>query len=213
MRIVEQFLSLQGESTHAGRICHFIRLAGCNLRCSYCDTLPARSFDAGREVALDRVVAEAASSGAGLVEVTGGEPLATPETPELCRRLLDAGLEVLLETNGSLPINPVPAEVRKILDCKLPDSGMSEHNCYENYPLLLPHDEVKFVVGSRRDFDFACDVIKRHRLPEKTGNLLFSPVWGRVAFDELARWVIDSRLPVRMQLQMHKLIWGDRPGV
>lgn len=140
-------------------------------------------------------------------------PLATPETPELCRRLLDAGLEVLLETNGSLPIDPVPAEVRKILDCKLPDSGMSEHNRYENYPLLLPHDEVKFVVGSRRDFDFACDVIKRHRLPEKTGNLLFSPVWGRVAFDELARWVIDSRLPVRMQLQMHKLIWGDRPGV
>ncbi len=213
VRIVENFLSLQGESTHAGRLCWFIRLAGCNLRCSYCDTLPALSFDAGEETPLDAVVARAAASGSPLVEVTGGEPLAVPDTPKLCRMLLDAGLEVLLETNGSLPIDPVPAEVRKILDCKLPDSGMSEHNRYENYALLLPHDEIKFVVGSRRDFDFARDVIEQYRLPEKTGNLLISPVWGRVAFDQLAQWVIDSRLPVRMQLQLHKLIWGDRPGV
>lgn len=213
MRIVEQFLSLQGESTHAGRICHFIRLGGCNLRCSYCDTLPARSFDAGREVALDRVVAEAASSGAGLVEVTGGEPLATPETPELCRRLLDAGLEVLLETNGSLPIDPVPAEVRKILDCKLPGSGMAERNDFSNYALLAPHDEVKFVISCRADFDAMLEVIRRYDLPSKTANLLASPVWGRVAFTDLAEWVVSSRAPVRMQLQMHKLIWGDRPGV
>ncbi len=153
------------------------------------------------------------NSGCTLVEVTGGEPLIHPETPELCRKLLDAGFEVLMETNGSLPIDAVPHEVRKILDCKLPGSGMAEHNFYENYRRLQPHDEVKFVVGSREDFDFAGEVILRYDLPEKTENLLMSPVWGRVKFEELAAWLVESGMPVRMQLQMHKLIWGDRPGV
>ena len=118
-----------------------------------------------------------------------------------------------METNGSLSIADVPCEVRKILDCKLPDSGMAEHNCYGNYALLQKHDEVKFVVSSRRDFDFACDVVERYSLRQRTPHLIVSPVWGKVGFEELSSWVMESSLPFRMQLQMHKIIWGDRPGV
>lgn len=213
MRLVESFTSLQGESTHAGRICFFLRLAGCNLDCNYCDTRYARDFGAGEPATAEELVRLAKESGVGLVEITGGEPLADPETPELCRRLLDAGFEVLLETNGSLSIAPVPCEVRKILDCKLPGSGMAGHNDFGNYARLAPHDEVKFVISGRGDFDYALDVIHRYELVSRTRNLLASPVWGRVSFEELAKWVIDSRAPLRMQLQMHKLIWGDRTGV
>ncbi len=213
MRLVESFTSLQGESTHAGRICFFLRLAGCNLACNYCDTQNALAFHAGEAVTTDELVNLAKQSGVKLVEITGGEPLATPETPELCRRLLDAGFEVMMETNGSLSIAQIPREVRKILDCKLPGSGMAEQNDYENYKLLASHDEVKFVISDRNDFDFMLNVIERHQLTEYTQNLLASPVWGRVGFEELAEWVITSRAPVRMQLQMHKLIWGNRPGV
>ncbi len=213
MRLVESFTSLQGESTHAGRICFFLRLAGCNLDCNYCDTRYARDPGAGDPATPEALTELARRSGTGLVEITGGEPLADPETPELCRRLLDAGFEVLLETNGSLSIAPVPGEVRKILDCKLPGSGMAEHNLFANYALLAPHDEVKFVVSDRADFDYTLDAVRRYGLASRTRNLLVSPVWGRVSFGELAEWVIESRAPVRMQLQMHKLIWGDRRGV
>lgn len=213
MRLVESFTSLQGESTHAGRICCFLRLAGCNLDCNYCDTTYARAFDSGRPATVEELVELAGKSGVKLVEITGGEPLADPETPELCRRLLDAGFEVLMETNGSLSVAPLPREVRKILDCKLPGSGMAEHNDYGNYPLLAPHDEVKFVISDRSDFDFMRQVIETHHLTARTVNLLASPVWGRVNFEELAEWILSTRTPVRMQLQMHKLIWGNRPGV
>ena len=213
MRICETFASLQGESTHAGRKCFFIRLSGCNLNCSYCDTGYARDFDTGSERTLSSLVDEVKASGLTLAEITGGEPLCNPETPELCAMLLEAGIEVLIETNGSKPIGALPREVRKILDCKLPDSGMSEFNCYENYALLEKHDEVKFVISSRRDFDFACDVIKKYALFERTPHLIASPVWGRVSFAELSSWVMESPLPWRMQLQMHKIIWGDKKGV
>ena len=213
MRLVESFTSLQGESTHAGRICHFLRLAGCNLDCNYCDTQYGRSFDAGEPATVGGLVKLAQSSGVKLVEITGGEPLATPETPELCRRLLEAGFEVLLETNGSLSIADVPREVRKIIDCKLPGSGMFAANDFRNYALLAPHDEIKFVISDRADFDCMLDVIRRYDLVLKCPNLLASPVWGRVAFADLAAWVVESRAPVRMQLQMHKQIWGDKPGV
>ena len=209
--VIEIFTSIQGESTHAGRRCFFIRLAGCNLRCSYCDT--AYAWQGGEEKSVDELVNAALSSGTGLVEVTGGEPLIHPETLLLLQKLLDSGLEVLLETNGSLSIAQVPAKVRKILDCKTPDSGMAEKNCFDNYSLLAPHDEVQFVVSSREDFDWAISVIDRFSLTGKTANLIFSPVWGKVNFEELAQWVIGSGKPVRMQLQMHKLIWGDRKGV
>jgi len=209
--VVETFASIQGESTHAGRKCFFIRLAGCNLRCNYCDTVYA--WEGGELRSVDLLVKEVEKSGVALVEVTGGEPLIHPETPALLQALLDAGKEVLLETNGSVSIAGVPPAVRKIVDCKTPGSGMSESNCFDNYPLLQKHDEVKFVISGRDDFDWAVGIIRKYELGKKTENLIFSPVWGRVAFEELAQWVVDCQLPVRMQLQMHKLIWGDRKGV
>ena len=159
------------------------------------------------------MVNEVIASKLTLAEITGGEPLCDPETPRLCTMLLDAGIEVLLETNGSMPIDDVPEAVRKILDCKLPDSGMSAYNCYENYALLQRHDEVKFVVSSRSDFNFACDIIEKYALYERTPHLIASPVWGRISFEELSSLVMESPLPWRMQLQMHKIIWGDLRGV
>jgi 7-carboxy-7-deazaguanine synthase len=135
------------------------------------------------------------------------------DTPALCRALLAAGFEVMIETNGSLSIKDIPTEVRRIVDCKLPDSGMGEYMLTENYDLLTPRDEVKFVVSSRRDFDYAVDVCCRYDLFSKTPNLLVSPVWGKYEFKELAQWVIEAKLPLRLQLQFHKIIWGDMPGV
>lgn len=211
LRVVELFSSLQGESTHAGRKCFFIRLEGCNLSCSYCDT--AYACSGGKEYSIDDLAAAAVESGTGLVEITGGEPLLQSETPQLCRALLDMGLEVMIETNGSLPIAAVPPEVYRIVDCKLPDSGMADFMLAENYGELTPRDEVKFVVSSRRDFDYAVDVCRRYDLVSKTPHLLVSPVWGQVKFDELAQWVIESDLPLRFQLQFHKIIWGNKPGV
>lgn len=209
--VIETFLSIQGESTHAGRRCFFIRLAQCNLHCSYCDTAYAR--EGGREMSVEELVAEVRNSGCPLVEVTGGEPLIHAETIALLQALLESGMEVLLETNGSVSIARVPEKVKKILDCKTPGSGMAEMNCFDNYALLAPHDEVKFVVSDRQDFEWSLAVIDRFSLARKTPNLIFSPVWGKVGFEELADWVIASGYPVRMQLQMHKLIWGDRKGV
>lgn len=209
--VIETFSSIQGESTHAGRRCFFIRLAQCNLRCSYCDTDYA--WDGGCLKSVDELTALAVDSGTGLVEVTGGEPLVHAETPHLLQALLDAGLEVLLETNGSLSIAGVPAAVRKILDCKTPGSGMAEANLFDNWKLLYPHDEVKFVISSREDFDWSLAKIRQYGLSDRTANIIFSPVWGRVDFQELARWIVECDLPVRMQLQMHKIIWGDKKGV
>ena len=211
LSICETFLSIQGESTHAGRPCFFIRLAGCSCSCSYCDTEYAKA--PGREYALADLALLAQKSGLKLVEVTGGEPMEQRETPELCRLLLDAGFEVLLETNGTIPLDAVPAGVRRIVDCKLPSSGMAARNCVDNYKLLGSGDEVKFVVGSREDFEYAARVIAEHRLADAGCELLVSPVWGRVELPELAKWVLESGLPLRMQLQMHKIIWGDKRGV
>ena len=209
--VIETFASIQGESTHAGRKCFFIRLAQCNLRCNYCDT--AYAWDGGTLRSVAGLVAEVKASGLNLVEVTGGEPLIHEETPALLQALLDAGLEVLLETNGSVSIENVPQEVRKIVDCKTPGSGMNERNKFSNFALLCPHDEVKFVVSGKEDFHWAVRIIEKYRLTEKTQNLIFSPVWNRISFEELAALVVQCKLPVRMQLQMHKLIWGDKKGV
>ena len=211
LSVCETFSSIQGESTHAGRPCFFIRLAGCSCSCSYCDTEYAKA--PGREYAPQELVALARKSGLKLVEVTGGEPMEQRETPKLCRLLLDAGFEVLLETNGTIPLDAVPAGVRRIVDCKLPSSGMAARNCTSNYKLLGPGDEVKFVVGSREDFEYAAQVIAEHRLADAGCELLVSPVWGAVELPELAKWVLESGLPLRMQLQMHKIIWGDKRGV
>ena len=211
LSVCETFSSIQGESTHAGRPCFFIRLAGCSCSCSYCDTEYAKA--PGRDAGIDELLALARGSGLKLVEVTGGEPMEQSETPLLCRRLLDAGFEVLLETNGTIPLDTVPSGVRRIVDCKLPDSGMAERNCVRNYELLGAGDEIKFVVGSRGDFDYAVGVIGKCRLADRGCELLFSPVWGKVEFSALAEWVLESGLPLRMQLQLHKLVWGDRRGV
>ena len=211
LRVVETFVSIQGESTQAGRKCFFIRLEGCDLACRYCDTLYAAS--GGKEVTVEELTRLAGRAGIPLVEITGGEPLLQEETPALCRALLAAGFEVMLETNGAHPIGAVPEQVRRIVDCKLPDSGMSDRMLPENYAELTPRDEVKFVVSSKRDFAYAEAVCAGHGLASRTPHLLISPVWGKIDLGELAGWVIASEQPFRLQLQLHKIIWGDRRGV
>lgn len=213
--VVETFLSLQGESTHAGRLCFFIRTAGCNLRCSYCDTVYAYDVGAAVMRSVGELTEQALASGATLVELTGGEPMLHAATPRLAESLLDAGLEVLIETNGSCPLGALPRGIKKIVDVKLPSSGMAEHNDPANYALLGSGDELKFVTGSRADFDWALAWIERHRLAALGIPLIFSPVFGKVAPADLAQWLIDARDPaLRMQIQMHKVIWApDRRGV
>lgn len=209
--VIETFSSIQGESTHAGKRCFFIRLAGCNLDCNYCDTAYARNGGVKRPVS--ELAAEAAESGMDVVEITGGEPLLHPATPLLVQKLLDMDLPVLIETNGSLDISLLPRGCCRIVDCKTPGSGMAESNLWSNFTHLTPDDEVKFVVSSAADFQWSQEVIKKYDLPRRTPHLIFSPVWGRISFEELASLVVKSPYPVRMQLQMHKIIWGDKKGV
>lgn len=211
LQVIETFKSVQGESTHAGKVCFFIRLAGCNLRCNYCDTTYA--WTGGKMRSVDELVSLALDAGCDTVEITGGEPLMQAETPLLAEKLLDAGKTVLIETNGSLDFSVISNRCCRIVDCKLPGSGMAEKNCYAAYDHLTWRDEVKFVVSGREDFDFALDIIRKYDLTGKTGNLLFSPVWDRVDPAQLAQWVVDCNLPVRMQIQMHKVLWGDKRGV
>lgn len=205
LKICERFVSLQGESTQAGRLCYFIRLSGCNLSCVYCDT---RYAESGEMMPLNAIMAGVRRTGVKLVEITGGEPLTQEATPVLAEMLLNEGFEVMLETNGACDITVMPEGVRRIVDCKLPGSGMWEYNLWSNFDHLTGLDEVKFVVSSRSDFECALKVVKDYSL-EKKCEILYSPVFGKVGFAELAQWVIDSRAPGRMQLQMHKLIWGS----
>lgn len=205
LKICERFVSLQGESTQAGRLCYFIRLSGCNLSCAYCDT---RYSESGEMMSLNAIMAGVRRTGVKLVEITGGEPLTQEATPVLAEMLLNEGFEVMLETNGACDITVMPEGVRRIVDCKLPGSGMWEYNLWSNFDHLTGLDEVKFVVSSRSDFECALKVVKDYSL-EKKCEILYSPVFGKVGFAELAQWVIDSRAPGRMQLQMHKLIWGS----
>lgn len=207
LRVNEIFRSVQGESTHAGRPCTFVRLTGCPLRCTYCDT--AYAFHEGRWMSVDDVLAAVGDHGCDLVEVTGGEPLAQPATGVLLARLLEDGREVLLETSGALPIGDVPAGVRRIVDFKTPDSGEEARNDWRNVEALGSLDEVKFVIGSRRDYEWARAKIREHHLHERA-TVLLSPVWESDVRRALAEWMLEDRLPARYQLQLHKLIW---PGV
>ncbi|WP_309474811.1 radical SAM protein [Dissulfurirhabdus thermomarina] len=209
-RVAETFTSLQGEGTAAGRPCFFIRMAGCNLRCTYCDT--AYAWEGGETIPPGGLVGRWRESGVPLVEVTGGEPLLQPETPELLGRLLAAGAEVLLETNGSLPLDPVPPGVTCIVDRKTPGSGVAGAWRPENLARLRAGDQVKFVLTGRADYDWAVAELGGWRLPPGV-EVLFSPAWGRLAPADLAEWILADRLPVRFQLQLHKLLWGDRQGV
>lgn len=209
--VSELYRSLQGESTYAGRPCAFVRLTGCPLRCVWCDSTFA--FQGGRRMTLEAILAEIGALGMPLVEVTGGEPLAQPNCPRLLRELCDAGYEVLLETSGALDVGPVDPRVIKIVDVKCPGSGEAGANRWENLALLAPHDELKFVLASRADYEWARGVIRERGL-EGTRPLLLSTVFGALAPAELAAWILEDRLNVRMQLQLHKILWpGQTKGI
>ena len=203
--VCETFASLMGESTRAGVPAYFIRLTGCNLRCRYCDT--AYAYEGGSEMTVAALVEMVRAQPYRLVLVTGGEPLLQAETPILLTDLLDAGLTTCLETNGSLPIGAMDTRVHRILDVKCPGSGMADHNDWANMDLLTSRDEVKFVVADRSDFTWALEVIDRHGLAERL-PVLISPVFGQVSLQEAAAWILATRLPVRLNLQLHKYIWG-----
>ena len=206
MKITEIFTSIQGESTFCGLPCTFIRVTGCNLRCKYCDTPYA--LEGGEELRLDQVMNKVGEAGISLVELTGGEPLLQKESYLLISLLLKEGYTVLLETNGSLPIEEVDGRVIKIMDIKCPSSGMSDKMNFSNVDCLDDKDEVKFVIGSRVDFDWAKGIIDTYRLVEKC-KVLISPILSKLDAKELAGWILKERMPVRLQLQLHKFVWPD----
>jgi 7-carboxy-7-deazaguanine synthase len=215
MVITEIFRSIQGESTHAGLPCIFVRLTGCNLRCTWCDT--AYAFHGGKKMSIEEVrarVTELAGSSPALVELTGGEPLLQPEAVPLAERLLGDGHTVLIETSGERPIAVLPREVIKIIDVKCPDSGEPGTFRMENLDALDRKDEVKFVISDRRDYEFARDFIQQHDLASRVRQVLFSPVfadpkgaWKELEAKLLVEWILADRLPVRLSLQLHKFIW------
>lgn len=207
LRVTEIFRSIQGESTHMGRPCTFVRLTGCPMRCVWCDS--EYTFTGGEHMSLDAVLAEVRAYGCRLVEVTGGEPLAQREAFKLIERLCDEGYEVLIETGGYVSTEKVDERASLILDVKCPASGEEARNYWPNLERLrADKDEVKFVIADRADWDYAREVIARHELEERTRAVLISPVWGEVDLREVADWVATSGLNVRMQLQLHKQVWG-----
>jgi len=205
LTITEIYPSIQGESTHAGRPCVFVRLTACDLRCRWCDTPYA--FTGGRKMSVAEVLADVERHACHLVEITGGEPLLQSDVYPLMTSLLEAGHDVLVETGGHLPLDRVPDEVVAVVDVKCPASGESEKMHWENLDELSPHDEVKFVIQDRGDFEYACGVVDRHGLAARTAAVLFSPVHGVLAPDVLARWILERHAPVRLQIQAHKYIW------
>ena len=209
LRLTEIFLSLQGEARSIGWPTVFVRLTGCPLRCHYCDT--AYAFHGGDWWTFDAILEEVARHGARHVCVTGGEPLAQKRCVALLARLCDAGYEVSLETSGAIDIGEVDPRVSRVLDIKTPASGEVGRNLWSNLPLLTPHDQVKFVICDRADYEWSKGVLAEHRLAA-TCDVLFSPSFGQVDGRELADWIVAERLPVRFQLQLHKLLWDDAPG-
>lgn len=207
MKVNEIFYSLQGESSYSGRPCAFVRLTGCNLRCTYCDTQYA--FYEGVEMSVEEILRKIAAYPTRLVLVTGGEPMLQEPVHELFEKLIGDGYAVMLETGGQISLAGVDSRVHKIVDFKCPSSGMERHNDYGNIGCLTQNDEVKFVVGDRRDFDWACDLIRQHDLPLLAGAVVFSPVHGKLRYAELADWVLHCGLNVRLQLQLHKIIWPE----
>lgn len=211
IRLTELYVSVQGESTHVGKPCVFVRLTGCNLRCTWCDSV--YTFTGGTWRDLAEVVAEVSALGVHTVEVTGGEPLVQKSAVPLMQALVDAGHEVLLETSGSRSIADVPGAVHVILDLKPPDSGEVGANLWSNMALLEPHHEVKVVIASRDDFDWAIAKVREHDLLARC-PVLFSPAWGMVEPATLVDWILETKLPIRFQLQLHKVVWDPkRTGV
>ena len=209
LRVTEVFHSLQGETTRMGLPTIFIRLTGCPLRCTWCDT--TYSFTGGQTRSQEDLLEELGQYGTHYVCVTGGEPLAQKNCLALLRNLCDAGYSVSLETSGALDIAPVDPRVSRILDIKPPGSGESARNRWENLELLNPQDEAKFVLQDRNDYEWALEVIRRHDLPSRC-PVLFSPVHGQLSPGLLSKWVLEDRAPVRLQLQLHKIIWGEERG-
>ena len=205
MRLTEIFYSIQGESTHAGRPCVFVRLTGCPLRCTWCDS--EYTFTGGEKVSVEEVLARVAQYDCKLVEVTGGEPLVQKEAFELIHQLCERGYEVLIETSGAVDIEPVDRRAKIILDVKCPASGEADRNLWSNLEKLHDHDEVKFVIGSREDYEWSRGQLQEHRLAERCRAVLFSPIFGRIDPRQIVEWILADKLPVRFQLQMHKFIW------
>jgi 7-carboxy-7-deazaguanine synthase len=209
LKINELFHSLQGEARDAGKPTVFIRLTGCPLRCVYCDSEYA--FHGGEWMHIDQILEETAAYQSKYVCVTGGEPLAQKRCHELLGRLCEAGYQVSLETSGAIDVSQVDERVSRVVDIKTPDSGEVESNLWSNLEILTPHDQVKFVICSRGDYDWAVAEIRSRGLEQKL-DILFSPAWGQINATELAEWVLHDQLNVRVQLQLHKLLWGDVPG-
>jgi len=205
LRITEIYKSIQGESTFAGLPCIFVRTTGCNLRCVWCDS--AYSFYGGKWMSLDAVLAEVEKLDCPLVEITGGEPLLQPGVPVLAERLQRMGKKVLVETSGERPIEILPEGVMRVMDIKCPDSGESARNRFENIAQLKSYDEVKFVLASRRDYEYARDLIRQHSLAQRVNAVLLSVVFGKLEPMLVVEWMLADHLPARFQLQMHKFIW------
>lgn len=210
LRITEIFFSLQGETRTSGLPTVFVRLTGCPLRCQYCDT--AYAFSGGESMSLDRILERVASYNPRYVCVTGGEPLAQPNCVALLRQLCDRGYEVSLETSGALDISETDRRVSRVVDLKTPGSAEVGRNRYENIAQLTLNDQVKFVICSREDYDWSVSKLIEYRLDERVGEVLFSPSHGQVDARALAEWIVADNLPVRLQLQLHKLLWNDAPG-
>lgn len=211
LKVTEIFHSIQGESSHAGRPCVFVRLTACDLRCRWCDTEYA--FTEGAPMIMEEVLGQVSSYKCRLVEITGGEPLLQKETPELCRRLLDSGYEVLVETGGHRDISVLPEGTKVILDLKCPGSGECKKNLWKNLDHLGPQSEVKFVIADRADYEWAREVTISRDLASKF-TVLFSPVFQELEYEDLATWILKDKLQVRMQIQLHKHIWEPaRRGV
>ena len=210
LRITEIFYSLQGEARTVGCPTVFVRLTGCPLRCGYCDT--AYAFNGGKLISMSEVLDTVSSFGAHYVCVTGGEPLAQPGAIPLCKALCDAGYEVSLETSGSIDISNVDSRVVKVMDLKTPGSLELDKNLYSNIKYLTKNDQVKFVICDRRDYEWSKEQLEIHNLAEQVSDVLFSPSFEQIEARQLAEWVLEDRLPVRFQLQQHKLLWADAPG-
>ena len=210
LKIFEIFYSLQGESSRVGLPTIFIRLSGCPMRCHYCDT--AYAFQGGSMMTIDEIIEAIKKYHTHYVTVTGGEPLAQKEVLNLLKVLADKNFKVSLETGGGLSIKEVDPRIKIILDIKTPESGEEKKNYWENLNLIHSKDEIKFVLCSREDYDWAKKIINQYKLPEKC-DVLFSPVYQKLNNTDLGNWILEDQLPVRMQIQLHKLLWGEKPGV
>lgn len=206
MKVCEIFTSIQGETSHAGLPCTFIRMTGCNLRCSYCDTVYA--YEGGEDLSEDKIMDEVSLIGVNLVEITGGEPLLQNDVLHLIARLSDEGYKVLLETNGTMSIKDVDRRAIIILDVKTPGSGMSEDTDTTNFDYLKPEDEIKFVITDKKDYEWARNFLDKDFFRDKSYSILFSPAYGLLQPDMLARWILKDRLNVRLNIQIHKYIYG-----